>query len=234
MTSGRSPDPDNVGDYLISARSFEEYRAMFDLAEADLRGTVLDCPGGGSSFTARARALGAGAVAADPMYALPAEVLRRLVVDEADRGTAHTAAGAGRYCWDFFPDAAAHHRVRSASASLFGDDRRDRPGRYVAAALPALPFADRAFDLVVSSHFLFTYADRLDLEAHRDALRELLRVCAVTVRVFPLVDQGGHSVTPLLQALRRDLGRDRIHTEIRPVDYEFQRGANQMLVLTRA
>ncbi|MDR1999119.1 MAG: hypothetical protein LBQ06_04145, partial [Frankiaceae bacterium] len=59
-----SPDgePDNIGEYLISARSFAEYRAMFDIADADLRGSILDCPGGGSDFTARARELGAAAI----------------------------------------------------------------------------------------------------------------------------------------------------------------------------
>ena len=51
------PEPDNVGNFLISARSFEEYLAMFALTELDLRGDILDCPGGGASFTARAAAL---------------------------------------------------------------------------------------------------------------------------------------------------------------------------------
>ena len=32
------------------------------------------------------------------------------------------------------------------------------------AALPDLPFPDDAFDLVLSSHLLFTYADRLDAD----------------------------------------------------------------------
>jgi hypothetical protein len=56
-----APDPDNVGDYLISARSFEEYRAMFAITDAGLTGAVLDCPGGGSSFTAGQRGRGNGA-----------------------------------------------------------------------------------------------------------------------------------------------------------------------------
>jgi hypothetical protein len=34
------PDPDNVGGYLISARSFDEYRAMFAHAGSDLSGSV--------------------------------------------------------------------------------------------------------------------------------------------------------------------------------------------------
>jgi hypothetical protein len=43
--------------------------------------------------------------------------------------------------------------------------------------------------LSVCSHFLFTYADRLDLEFHHTALRELHRVARREVRVFPLLER---------------------------------------------
>jgi len=62
----------SIGDHLVSARSFDEYRAMFALTDGDLTGRVLDCPGGGSSFTATARARGVDALAVDPVYAQPA------------------------------------------------------------------------------------------------------------------------------------------------------------------
>ncbi|WP_100501740.1 hypothetical protein [Geodermatophilus chilensis] len=52
----------DIGDFLVSARSSAEYRAMFALTDADLRGRVLDCPGGGASFTAAARARGGRAL----------------------------------------------------------------------------------------------------------------------------------------------------------------------------
>jgi hypothetical protein len=89
-------------------------------------------------------------------------------------------------------------------------------------------FRDGRFDIVLSSHFLFTYADRLDLEFHRAALRELHRVARGEVRVFPLVDQSGRPVPRLLSRLRATLG---IPQHIRRVGYEFQRGGNEMLVL---
>jgi hypothetical protein len=81
---------------------------------------------------------------------------------------------------------------------------------------------------VLSSHFLFTYADRLDLEFHRAALRELHRVARREVRVFPLLEQGGRPVAALLSGLLATLG---IPHRIQRVDYEFQRGGNEMLVL---
>jgi hypothetical protein len=53
------PDADNVGEHLISSRSFQEYEAMFMLADGDFRGRLLDCPGGASSFTLQASDRGA-------------------------------------------------------------------------------------------------------------------------------------------------------------------------------
>jgi hypothetical protein len=222
-------DPDNVGSYLISARSFDEYRAMFALAGSDLSGSVLDCPGGASSFTASANQAGASAIAADPVYARPRHSLAELVTAEVERGSAHTVAGADRYVWDFYGDPGGHARVRSASAEAFSRDLIARPARYVPASLPRLPFPGGRFDLVLSSHFLFTYADRLDLEFHRAALRELHRVARREVRVFPLLEQGGRPVPALLSGLLATLG---IPHRIRRVGYEFQRGGNEMLVLS--
>lgn len=105
------------------------------------------------------------------------------------------------------------------------------PARYVPAALPALPFPDQSFDLVLSSHFLFTYADRLDLEFHRAALSELHRVARGEVRVFPLLEQGGR---PVLDLLSRLLATPGIPYRVQRVGYEFQRGGNEMLVLNAA
>ena len=222
------PDPDNVGDYLISARSFDEYRAMFALTGSDLSGSVLDCPGGASSFSALANKAGASAIAADPVYAQPRDSLAMLVMAEIQRGSAHTAAGADLYRWDFYGDIDGHARIRRMSAEAFSRDLIAHPARYVPASLPALPFPDGRFDLVLSSHFLFTYADRLDLEFHRAALRELHRVARREVRVFPLLEQSGRPVSFLPSRLLAPLD---IPHRIRRVDYEFQRGGNEMLVL---
>ena len=191
---------------------------MFALADSDLSGSVLDCPGGASSFTACANQAGASAIAADPVS------LAALAMTEVERG----AVGADRYIWDFYGDPGGHARVRRASAEAFSRDLIAHPARYLPASLPSLPFPGRRFDLVLSSHFLFTYADRLDLEFHRAALRELHRVARREVRVFPLLEQGGRPVPALLSRLLATLG---IPHRIQRVGYEFQRGGNEMLVL---
>jgi hypothetical protein len=186
-----TPDPDDMGQILVSARSFAEYQAMFALHDDDLSGPVLDCPGGGSGFVAEAARRGVEACAADPVYALTAEQLTDLVLSEPARGTAHTVAGSDRYRWDFYGSPAEHTRVRAESARCFVSDFHANRERYVAAALPVLPFPNAQFRLVLSSHFLFTYADRLDTSFHLAALSELCRVANGEVRIFPLVDQAG-------------------------------------------
>jgi hypothetical protein len=227
-------DPDNVGDYLISSRSFREYEAMFSLAERDLRGRVLDCPGGASSFTVEASYLGNHVTAVDPVYAMPTSALQELVMAQPDRGSSHTAAGIDRYVWDFYGDIEGHRQMRKRSATLFARDAEAHPERYVPASLPNLPFENRQFDLVLSSHFLFTYADRLDKDFHYDALVELHRVSRQEVRVFPLLDQGGHSLDEMTGVVMALLLRQGIEAKICDVPYEFQRGGNQMLVLSSA
>lgn len=192
-------DADNVGEYLISSRSFAEYEAMFLLTESDLRGRLLDCPGGASSFTAHVRGLGALVTAVDPVYAMPVPALQELVKGESERGSAHTAAGIDRYRWDFYGDIDGHRRIREDAVAAFARDIEECPDHYVAASLPELPFEDGRFDLALSSHFLFTYADRLDEDFHYGALIELHRICRGEVRVFPLLDQSGRQLSQMIR-----------------------------------
>lgn len=121
--------------------------------------------------------------------------------------------------------------MRQASAQAFSADLSKNPGRYVPGQLPSLPFDDRRFDLVLCSHLLFTYADRLHHDLHRTALLELSRVAAGEARVFPLLDQGGKACDDLVDWLRAEFAASGIASEIRAVPYEFQRGGNRMLVV---
>jgi len=115
---------------------------------------------------------------------------------------------------------------------LLGDrdpDRSAHSENYVTASLPTLPFTDGRFDLVLSSHLLFCYADRPDREFHLASLRELARV-GRDVRVFPLVPMG-MAESPELAPVRAALASAGLRTIVHPVDYEFQRGGNTMLTI---
>lgn len=178
-------------------------------------------PGGGSSFTATLNANGGDATAIDPVYALPPHEVAEMVAAEVARGSAWANANLDRYRWDFYVDPEGHRRIRSESARIFGDDIVAHPDRYQPAPLPDLPFPDLAFDLVLCSHLLFTYSDRLDPEFHSAAIVEMARV-GREVRIYPLVHQSGSSESELvsdLMGLLRGIG---LSMTTVPVSYEFQ------------
>lgn len=92
--------------------------------------------------------------------------------------------------------------------------------RYLTAELPKLPFENYRFDLALCSHFLFLYS-------HLESILEMCRV-AKQVRIFPLLKLSGE-ISPLLTPIIQKLSTKGYKAEIRQVDYEFQKGGNQMI-----
>ncbi|MER5768603.1 methyltransferase domain-containing protein [Streptomyces sp. NPDC001985] len=216
---------------LISARSFDEYRAMFALSDDDLALRVLDCPGGAASFVALAGARGTDAVAVDPQYGPGRERLGELVLREIEHKHRSVADNASSYVWDWFGDATRYTRLRSEAATTFAAHITARPERYVEGTLPHLPFADGSFDLVLSSHLLFSYGARFDAEFHRNALIELVRVARWQVRLFPVVLHTTDERYEHLDRIRAELDGFGVASRLDRVAYEFQPGADEMLVL---
>jgi len=217
-----------IGEVLVSARSLDEYRRMFALRDADLAGIVLDCPGGAASFTAEVRAAGGRAIACDPCYVRSAAEIGEVARADLLRGYRYHQANPDEYVWTYFTDPDAYLAARSASIDLFTADYAANPGHYVAASLPRLPFPDRAFDLALCSHLLFSYADRLNRGFHLASIVELTRVAA-EVRIHPLVPFG-FAINPELPGLIEELEQLHVRAVVRPVDYEFQRGGHSMLL----
>jgi hypothetical protein len=224
-------NPRGLGDIIVTSRGYAEYRAMFGLEDTDLDGLViLDCPGGASGFPAGARAAGALVTSVDPVYAVPPDALIPRGRHDTLAGNRYVREHPDIYVYEWFRDADDHAERRLASLDAFAADYHGADERYVVAVLPELPFADRTFDLVLSGHLLFTYPDHLDEEAHLAALRELVRVARVQVRVFPLVDTTA-TPSPYLDTLRSALETDGCVTSLERVPYHFQRGAHTMLVI---
>ena len=215
---------------LVTSRSFDEYVAMFDLGRAELSGRVLDCSAGASSFVAGAAGRGCAAVGVDPAYALDRRRLAELGRDDMRRGREIAFAHPDRFTWDWYGSAEARETLRMQALATFLPDLVMHSSRYVAGQLPNLPFRDAAFDLALCSHLLFTWADELGRGWHAAALRELARV-AREVRVFPIVLQGRGEPVPFWDELMADLAAVGLTTQVRQVAYEFQLGANRMLVV---
>src|SRR5574337_1283892 len=60
-------------------RSFDEYRRMFTLSDADLRLRILGCADGPASFNAEATRRGSTVVSSDPLYRLEAVRIRNRI-----------------------------------------------------------------------------------------------------------------------------------------------------------
>ena len=186
-------------------RSFDEYLDMFNLSEDDLARDIVDVGGGTASFNARMHQRGTPIISVDPIYRYSEAELRQRIV-------------------------AFKRQTMEEFSQDFETGRQQ--GRYVVAALPNLPFPDRHFDLVLSSHLLFFYSVNRDLVFHLDAARELLRI-GNEVRIFPIVDENSNSPLFLLPVIR-ELKKDGIDSTIECVPYHLQKTGNQMLRLTRS
>ncbi|MEM6502477.1 MAG: SAM-dependent methyltransferase [Cyanobacteria bacterium P01_C01_bin.89] len=213
-------------------RNLAEYQAMFNLSAADLRKTILGCGDGPASFNGEMAQQGRRVISVDPIYAFSAHQIQQRVEGVYDTVIAQVKAQSKRFVWRNFADADDLGRARWQTMTAFLDDydRGKADGRYQAQSLPALDFSDQEFELCLCSHLLFLYSEKLSAAFHWASLRELLRVAA-EVRVFPLLTLAGDRsphLEPLLSKLHGAGHRARIHT----VDYEFQRGGNEMLIIT--
>jgi len=214
-------------------RSFDEYRAMFAISDADLAGRILGCGDGPASFNTRATGAGASVVSCDPIYRWSADEIRERIDQTYEQVLEQARLNCHEFVWETISSVDVLGRVRMTAMREFLADYPNggRAGRYVAAQLPSLPFADGEFDLALCSHLLFLYSDQLGEALHRASVIELARV-AREVRVFPLIALGGVP-SPFVEGcvtLLREKGYD---ASVERVAYEFQRGGNQMLRVRR-
>jgi hypothetical protein len=210
-------------------RSFDEYRRMFALTEAELRLTILGCGDGPASFNAEATRRGAKVTSADPIYQWTTGQIQARIAATYDEILDQTRRNADEFVWDAILSVEELGQVRMAAMQEFLADYAPgkAEGRYVPAALPTLPFSDAAFDLALCSHFLFLYTDQLSEAFHRSAIQEMCRVAA-EVRIFPLLALGGRR-SPYVDQTIDDLRHSAFDVTIEHVPYEFQRGGNQMM-----
>lgn len=217
-------------DFLSVGRTFAEYRRLFDIEPAALAGeSILDCGGGAAAFTAVASDLGADAWAVDPMYGPPATELAPELDAAVEYNVSQLREQRDAFVWAFYGDVDTRERYLRAAHQRFLADYVHNPDRYVAGALPDLPFESNAVDRALSANLLFLYDDRLDEAFHVAALRDLARVAREEVRVFPLASLDctrSALVDPVADRLRAEMT-----VECQTVPYEFQPGATEMLVL---
>ena len=228
----------NVGREIPRRGGVSDHRADVRGVPADVRpGGRRPQRAGGAGLWRRRRGVHRGggrtrgrAVAADPLYGPPAATLEPELSAAVETNVAQLREKRDLFVWDVYGDVETRGRYLRAATERFLADYAANPGRYVAAAVPSLPFVAGAFDLALVANLLFLYDDRLDLAFHLAAVRELVRV-AGEVRVFPLSSLDATRsvlVDPFVDRLRAD----GLSARFESVPYEFQPGATEMLVVT--
>ncbi|WP_019867853.1 class I SAM-dependent methyltransferase [Methylovulum miyakonense] len=215
-------------------RSYHEYVSMFELKEADLQRRILGCGDGPASFNAELSRRGGNIVSVDPVYGFSADQIRCRIAGTYETVMAQLHQNHRDYVWDTIPSVEQLGQIRMFAMETFLADfgSGKQAGRYVAGELPHLPFADKTFDMALSSHFLFLYSAHLSADFHIRALLDMLRV-SDEVRVFPLLALDGLP-SPHLPVVEDQLAQQGFRTAVKRVPYEFQRGGNDMLVIKPA
>lgn len=225
--------PFQLNEIVPWGRSFREYELMFGLGGQDLEGGVLDCGGEPASFTAEMSSRGHRAVAGGSHLCVLRRGIRSRFDAVAGSMISQVRATPDDWTWSYHRDPDKLLATRRAALEKFlGDYEKGlRESRYLAGELPRLPLNTASFGLASCSHLLFLYSDLLTKEFHVQAIRELCRF-AREVRIFPLLTLD-RQPTPHLAAVRSACKDQGCASEAVRVDYEFQRGGNQMLRIFR-
>jgi hypothetical protein len=218
---------------VFIGRTFEEYLDMFSLSAEELQGKkILDCPAGACSFTAVGNKSGLDVTACDIAYYHSGEDLKNKGLQDIEHAMEHMQKAQNNYKWDYFNDIEGLRKYRFSALQDCANDMRESNERYISVTLPSLPFKNAEFNILLSAHFLFMYADRLDYQFHTETLNELLRVTKDEVRIFPLVDLEGKRYEHL-DKLISYLADNNCTVEEVKVPYEFQKKANSMLKIKK-
>lgn len=210
-------------------RNRDEYERMFALSAEDHQKRILDAGGGPASFNAT---WPGPVISLDPVYAYDADQIQKRIETTFEMIIGNLTINSEGYLWERIDTPEELGAVRMTAMQIFLEKyRQGADGRYVAGMLPYLPFTNDAFDLALCSHLLFTYSSIMDYAAHEAATLELLRL-APEVRIFPLIDTSGED-SPHLKPLQARLDKLGHTSEVVPVAYHFQKGADKMLRIMR-
>lgn len=215
-------------------RRLAEYQQMFDLTELELKSkTIASFGDGPASFNAEVTAIGGSVLSLDPIYQFSREELQNRCDETRDIVMEQMRKNQENYRWDRIKSLEELEQLRMSAIRLFLSDFEQGldEQRYQPYQLPErLACEDHSFDLGLSSHFLFLYPS-LGLDFHLQALAEMLRVCK-EIRIFPLVNLDGQETELTGQVIKHF--EKQYQVGIRKVDYEFQKGADCMMVIKQS
>ena len=218
-------------DHVVPfGRSFDEYQKMFNLSGKDLLKRILGVGDGPASFNAEMQQRGHEVISLDPLYVFSEREIQRQFLKVVDGIIQQVKSTPENWVWTYHqsPDDLRKNRERTLEKFVEDYERGKQQGRYVIGELPTLSGIDeRKFDLALCSHFLFLYSDLFDCDFHHASILAMLRVSS-EVRVFPLVQLNGKA-SAYVEPIMKKLQASGFKVGLQQVDYELQRGGNEML-----
>ena len=211
-------------------RTLGEYRAMFLLTKQDLQQKILGCGDGPSSFNFEATKLNGNITSIDPIYQFTKDEIQKRIDETSSVVSKQLRENQNDFVWKNIQSVDELINIRLTAMSDFINDYENGKNekRYIHQELPKLSFQDDSFDLVLSSHFLFLYSEHFDLQFHIDSILEMCRISKDEIKIFPLLDlqnQKSKYLEPVLEVLKNK----GFETKVIKTNYEFQKGANELL-----
>ena len=210
-------------------RNLSEYRAMGLYTDADKHKKILGCGDGPASVNVELTDIGINITSIDPIYQFTKEQIQKRVQETSMVVSEQLRQNRDDFIWKNISNVDELISLRLNAMKEFLEDFEVAKiqGHYQHQELPKLSFNNKEFDLAWSSHFLFLYSEHFDFGFHKRAILEMLRV-AKEVRIFPLLDLKNKKSLHL-EGILSFLQESGYMFEIQKSEYEFQKGANEVL-----
>lgn len=213
-------------------RNIDEYTEMFLFSAEDLNKRIAGFGDGPASFNYQATIRGYNVTSFDPIYCFSKSQLETRINEVRAIIMKQMSENQENYVWDKIKSLDELEALRMASMKLFLQDYEKglKEKRYVFHELPdRIDYPDDSFEIGLSSHFLLMYTS-LGYDFHIAAISEMLRVCK-QVRIFPLCDLDSGTSEMIDRVIA--YFRERYNVDIKCTDYEFQKGADRLLVINK-
>ncbi|WP_028980416.1 hypothetical protein [Sporocytophaga myxococcoides] len=213
-------------------RNLSEYISMFSLTDSDLSKRIISFGDGPASFNREMTKLNHKVISLDPIYQFTKDELLQRIAETKETVLGQTRSNQDKFVWNHIKNIQNLEQIRMDAMNDFikDFDLGKAQERYIYHELPnSTRFADISFDLGLSSHFLILYS-QLGLDFHIESISEMLRICK-EVRIFPILNLNAVK-SEVLDGIV-DYFKTNFIVDIESVDYEFQKGGNQMLKIKR-
>ena len=209
-------------------RTLSEYKNIFNLSETDLDKKIISFGDGPASFNSEMTEVGKSIISIDPIYQFSKNDIKNHIDKTRLLVMKQMRENQDKFVWTSIPNVDELEKLRMSAMKKFINDYEEgtHQNRYLAHELPnQLDFEENSFELGLSSHFLILYS-KLGLDFHIKSISEMLRLCK-EVRIFPLLNLNAEKSEVLDDII--EYFNNEYEIVIETVDYEFQKGGNEMM-----